>query len=490
MSKVPVFWGLDVEDSNNPESDDALLRLCRIHSDAGVPWNLFFAGQKARVLRRNCRDDVIAAVQDHDICYHGNYTFDYPEPALVYGANDDWDTALAKALSIEVPGLNEVAEVTGQFPTASVQHQNNHSVATLWAMRQAGVHVNNGGFGDEMPHNAWIMDILFAGRANRTVSPQGNWSSPYDPLNPQHQKPPVDPDEELRNFQEAFDRQLEQGFDHVNIVGHPCCWVLSEWWSWYEGTLNFRLREQFGSVGIYPHDRKWRSAAKRAPADSEAHYEWTARVAKWLASRNDVECLTLAEYHSRMAESAGQWLTLDQVKQMARDLLQNFDALRVGDTTVSAADALVLLATLGEHMMLYNKLPEKLQIRRTIGPVEAVPDVDKPLTYDRAEYLVAARSAYAYVMAHGRLPHVLKPHRNSSGPAQVLMALAQAFSQDELPEKVTVPPVSAMPECVKLPIFQNAGASSTNAPPFYDTRRMNMLCKLQSWSYRPLVQNA
>ena len=490
MSKTPVFWGLDVEDSVNPESDDALLRLCRIHSDAGVPWSLFVAGQKARVLRRNCRHDVIAAMQEHDICYHGSYTFDYPEHAMVYGTDDDWDTALARALSIEVPGLNEVAEITGQFPTAYVQHQGNHSVATHWALRLSGVHVNNGGFGDQMPHNAWIMDSLFAGRANRSVSPQGNWSHSYDPLHPERQKPPVDPDEEFREFQEAFDRQLEMGHDHIVVFGHPCCWVLSEWWGWYEKTLSFRLSEQFGPPGVYPHDRQWRRAARRSPADSEAHYEWTARAVKWVASRSDVECLTFADYHSRLAESAGQWVTLAQVRQMARDLLQRFDALQVGDTVVSVADALVLLATLGEHVMLYNRLPEKLQIRRTIGPVELVPEIEEALTYDRAEYLVAARSVYAFVMAHGRLPHVLKPLTVNSGPAQVLMALAQAFSQDELPEKVTVPPVSAMPECAGLPIFQNARAGSTHAPPFFDNSRTNMMCRQQSWSYRPLLQNA
>jgi hypothetical protein len=61
------------------------------------PGSLFVAGQKARVLRRSCRDNVIAAMQEHDICYHGSYTSDYPEPALVYGVSDNWDTALARA---------------------------------------------------------------------------------------------------------------------------------------------------------------------------------------------------------------------------------------------------------------------------------------------------------------------------------------------------------------------------------------------------------
>lgn len=488
MAKTPVFWGLDCEDAHNPESDDALLRLCEIHADNGIPLNLFFSGQKARFLRRNARHDLAAALKDHNICYHGNYWFDYPEPALLYGADDDWDRALSKALSIEVPGINEVAEVTGQYPSAYVQHQSNHSAVTQYAARLGGIRVNNGGFGDQMPHNAWVMDTLFAGRASRTVSPQGNWSNLYDPLHPERVKPPVDPDQELRAFQESFDRQLEQGHDHVNITGHPTCWVCAEWWGWYEFSIPFRIAEgAHRPVGLYPHDRQWRKTAMRSQADSDAHFEWTRRAAEWLASRDDIECLSLKEYYDRCAEPAGQWLTLAEVRQMCRDIIASFDAVKAGPTMLSAADALFVLATLGEYVMLNERLPEKLQVRRTLGPVEPVPEMTKPVTYKRDNYLLAARTVYAYTMAHNRLPHVIRAHSVDAGPAQVLIALAQAFAADELPEQVTVAPMPGLPKCSEYPIFRNAKAASTNAPAFYDSSRISEQCRLQSWSYRPLA---
>lgn len=493
MAATPVFIGLDVEDAFNPEADDALKRLCEVHTDVGVPLNLFVAGQKARVLRRNCRHDVIAALGEHEICYHGNYWFDYPEPAMLYGARDDWDTALAKAYTIEIEGLNEVAQVTGRFPAAYVQHQGNHSPVTQYAVRQAGVMVNNGGFGDDMPHNAWVMDTLFVGRASRNVGYQGDWSQMWNPLKPERQKPAVDPDVQLRNFQEAFDRQLEKGHDHVNILGHPTCWHFAEWWGWYDFILPFRQTEEKGGPGPFPHDRLWRKPVQRTQADIDAHFEWTRRAAEWLAGRDDVQVMKLSDYYEQHREPAGQWLSIEQVRDMARRLTESFDALKVGETTVSAADALVLLATLGEHVIHYNKLPRKLQIRRTIGPAEPVPEIDEPMTVPREEYLMAARGIYSYVMTHGRIPHEVKTHRINCGPAQALMALAQAFSGDELPDEVTVAPVSGLPEAANLPVFKNAKANSTNAPPFYEDRlgkRMNMLCKLQSWSYRPLVKNA
>jgi len=75
------------------------------------------------------------------------------------------------------------------------------------------------------------------------------------------------------------------------------------------------------------------------------------------------------------------------------------------------------------------------------------------------------------------------------GRGDVLMALAQAFSQNELPEEVTVQPASGLPKCAEFPIFQNATASSIAAPACYDDSAMNLQCKLQSWSYRLLKAN-
>ena len=90
-----VVFGFDVEDPINESADDALLALCHIFSDEGVPCSLFVAGEKARVLRQRGRHDVIAAMRDHEIAYHGNYWAEFPKPALEYGQDMPWDDAVA-----------------------------------------------------------------------------------------------------------------------------------------------------------------------------------------------------------------------------------------------------------------------------------------------------------------------------------------------------------------------------------------------------------
>lgn len=96
MAKPYVFICFDTENPISPESDDALLRLAQIYHDAGLPACFFFVGQKTRVLRTRGRKDILDALRGHEIEYHGNFGFEFPEPALVYGNRDPWDEAVQK----------------------------------------------------------------------------------------------------------------------------------------------------------------------------------------------------------------------------------------------------------------------------------------------------------------------------------------------------------------------------------------------------------
>ncbi|MBM4087326.1 MAG: hypothetical protein FJ272_21250, partial [Planctomycetes bacterium] len=202
--KTPVFICFDTEDAVNPEADDAALRLARIYSKAGIPACFFMVGEKARVLRERGRKDVLDALREHEIDYHGNFWFEFPEPACVYGERLPWDEAVAMAHAIETPGLNDVADICGQFPVATCQHQHNHSPQTSWAMRQAGVRVWNGGLGAPSPGPAWVMDMFVVSRASRGVSTQGSWPCNFqsDPLDPSADKAAGDPKADFRAFQE------------------------------------------------------------------------------------------------------------------------------------------------------------------------------------------------------------------------------------------------------------------------------------------------
>ena len=489
MSKPYVFICFDTEDPIHPEADDALLRLAKTFGRAGLPACFFMVGEKARMLRERGRKDALDALREHEIDYHGNYWFEYPEPALVYGNEDPWDSAVQKALAYETPGLQDVAEITGQFPVSTCQHQHNHSPATNYALAQAGVRIWNGGFGAPLEGMGWIMGMFVVGRHSRSLSSQGTWGGfQFNPQQPGRRPRAVNPAEELRQFKERFDAQLEQGNSHIVILGHPTCWALAEWWGWYEWSLPFRGEGEHPRPGLYPHGRQWQRVVTRSRADTDAHFKWTAQAARWLAGRNDIQVTTLEQALRDHSEPDGTWLSRGQVRSVARKLLKQFDPVDVAGTSLSVADALFVLASAVEFMLANRGLPGHVQVRRTLGPVEEVLIPSRPVTFKRQNLMMAARQLVNFVNGHGRLPHAIRAHHVDCGPGELLLALSQSLVADRLPDSVTVEPTAGVPDCVAMECFARASAASSHAPPGYEPTQIHMQGRQQSWSYRPAIR--
>ena len=65
--EVMVILWFDTEDYLLPASDDAARRVAEILTARGVRGTFKVVGEKARVLERRARGDVIAALRKHDI---------------------------------------------------------------------------------------------------------------------------------------------------------------------------------------------------------------------------------------------------------------------------------------------------------------------------------------------------------------------------------------------------------------------------------------
>ena len=483
---LDVFLAFDVEDPIHPESDDALLRLARDLTAAGVPGCFFLVGEKARLLRERGRRDVLAALADHEIDYHGNYWFEFPELAMVTGERLSWEDAVQKALEIELPGLHDVAQITGRFPVAWCQHQGNTSPQTACALRLAGLKCWNGGFGGG-GDPLWTMDSLTLSRAGHAVSLQGRHDGfQADPLHPERRPAACDPEDELAAFQRAFDSLAETEPGHIVCLGHPTCWVTAEWWGWYEWAGIFRQRP---AEAPYPRGRRFERVPLRSPADAEARFQFTARAAQWLASRGDVRVTTFAQAAEEYAEPRGAWLSRRDLSLVADRLAERLDWVEAGGAVLSAADALYLLAHAMTVVLETGRPPDEVQVARVLGPTEPLLRPDRPVTLTRQDLLTGARDAYHQMLNTGRVPSALRVHYPPRGPAELARGLALAWQHLEracsLPEQVEVPEGPALPACVDGPFFSRNNVASTNAPPGFTVERIGELARLQSWSYRP-----
>jgi peptidoglycan/xylan/chitin deacetylase (PgdA/CDA1 family) len=80
-ARVDVILWFDTEDYLLPASDDAAKRLAELLSKRDIRATFKVVGEKARVLERRGRADVIAALRKHDIGYHTSFHSVHPAPA-------------------------------------------------------------------------------------------------------------------------------------------------------------------------------------------------------------------------------------------------------------------------------------------------------------------------------------------------------------------------------------------------------------------------
>src|SRR5437016_10284275 len=80
-ANVNVILWFDTEDYLLPADDDATKRLAEMLTQRGIRATFKLVGEKARVLERRGRRDVIAALKKHDLGYHANFHSVHPTPA-------------------------------------------------------------------------------------------------------------------------------------------------------------------------------------------------------------------------------------------------------------------------------------------------------------------------------------------------------------------------------------------------------------------------
>src|SRR6185436_3243969 len=82
-AESPVYVALwfDTEDFLLPADDDASKRLAELLTERNIRATFNVVGEKARVLEKRGRRDVIDSLKKHDIGYHSNLHSVHPTPA-------------------------------------------------------------------------------------------------------------------------------------------------------------------------------------------------------------------------------------------------------------------------------------------------------------------------------------------------------------------------------------------------------------------------
>jgi hypothetical protein len=479
---IDVIFAFDVEDIVNPASDDAVMRLANIFTEEEVPVSLFIAGEKARTLRQRGRHDVIEAIRRHEIAYHGNYWADFPIPALVYGQEMPWDEAVKYALSVELPGLHDVAEITGQFPVTWCCHQAQQSAPLQYALKLAGVRCWAGG------PRGWIMNWLSWPRSNCTLSNQGSCQQRVDYLHFDRLKPPADPEADLREVQAQFEA-LAQEKDFISFAGHPVCFVTSEW-ALDEWAVLFRK----GIPGPFPRPANFILQQPRSPQDQEAAYEFVRKLLRWIKTVGGVNLTSYAQLCDRDEEDPLQWLTWEQAGELARRVRADFNYTTAFGTSFSCADMVGLFSFAADYAWRNHCWPDRLPVQRLLGPTDTPLHLNEPLTIKREDIVAGAAAQYAIMMDERRMAGRLQASFTEVGPAEWLHVLAEFIAQSQetsdMPLEVSIPAVPLYPKVIDEPAIQDRRFGSTSRPAGLSFEPLWEMLRCQAYSYRPALKKA
>src|SRR6266446_4857561 len=138
-AEVDVILWFDTEDYLLPADDDACKRLAEMLTERKIRATFKLVGEKARVLEKRGRRDVIAALKKHDIGYHANFHSVHPTPSE-YLAECGLLDGVAEFVRREGGGAADVRRIFG-LPTLSCYGQPGSSwgAQAIVGLRQIGV---------------------------------------------------------------------------------------------------------------------------------------------------------------------------------------------------------------------------------------------------------------------------------------------------------------------------------------------------------------
>ena len=477
---VRVLLWFDTEDYLLPASDDAAKRLAGILTARDVRATFKVVGEKARVLEKRGRTDVIEALKKHDIGYHTDYHAVHPTVAE-YLAECGWADGVAEFHRREAQGARDVMRVFGVErlstygqPGSSFAPQAFAALAALGVAPHGiptyvdeGDHVGLGG------KPFWFAGALTVYR----MSP--NWT-----------RMELHRDEDVEKgcaaFKAIHERLRAGGGGLISIFYHPCEWAHQQFWD----GVNF-------SRGANPPREQWKAPPQRPAEETEAAFRRFERYIDFQKSLPGVTFVTTAElpafYPDRVRVEGLDAVGVAALAASLKDA-RTVDARVDGDRALSPADQLVALVHFLCAVSERRAVPERIDIPSVFGPGSPPPATEAgelawPALRDA---LLDARSQLRELR---QVPSCVFAGPRKIAPADFLVACARATSamlasRDASP----FPPSVAVPAGTTIATERHVAPDTPGLyggwvihPEGFRAPRIVQMTKLQAWTLKPAV---
>jgi hypothetical protein len=480
---VNVILWFDTEDYLLPADDDATKRLCEMLTERGLRATFKLVGEKARVLEKRGRVDVIAALQKHDIGYHSDFHSVHPTPTE-YLADCGWLDGIAEFTRREGDGAADVRRILG-VPTLACYGQPGSSWGpqTLAALGPIGVAPHGVPCYVDEGSNVGIdgKPFWYCGALNVFhMGPNYTRMELHDPA-------AVDPAQ--KKVSDIAARLQAEGGGIISIYYHPCEWVHEQFWD----GVNF-------ARGANPPREQWKPPGQRPAEETDAAFERFGQYVDHIRRITGVKWVTASDlpllYPDRVRTEGA---TESDLNELARRILDHtaagLDVQRIGDRVYAVADQFELL-TLAVHDVSRGK-PVHFPLRGAglLGPDATPPEIAALTNLDGLTFRDAVRDVLEFIQTERRVPARVFVGAVPVPPADFLVAMAGGWTSYPHRGKTSVEQsvrlgrgVRILPErYVAKDTPELFGGWVIHAAGFRAPKVVEM-ARLQAWTLKPAVR--
>jgi hypothetical protein len=414
--RVDVILWFDTEDYLLPADDDACLRLAELLSKRQIRATFKVVGEKARVLEKRGRTDVIEALRKHDIAFHSNFHSVHPTPTE-YLADCGLMDGVAEFVRREGPGAADVRRIFhvdslscyGQ-PGSSWGAQAAVALPRIGVAAAGGVpcYVDSGSHVGLKGRPFWYANALH-------VFNMGGNETRFELHVPQAL------DAGKSKVTEIATRLRNEGGGLISIYYHPCEWVHREFWD----GVNFKR-------GANPPRSQWKQPPQRTAEETDAAFERFANYIDHIRGLEGVRFVTardLPERYPDQVRSAGA--TKEDLAEIALRVGAEDSAgvnyVEVAGKAYSPADQFELLVEAVGRAIDGGEVTFPLPARGLIGPDAAAPVTDVDRTVSWPAFCAAVRDARDFVHKEQRVPARIFLGADLVPPADFLVGLARVW---------------------------------------------------------------
>jgi peptidoglycan/xylan/chitin deacetylase (PgdA/CDA1 family) len=406
---VKVFLWFDTEDYILPEADDALLRITEFLEKEGIRGTFKIVGEKARVLEKRGRADIIDSLKNHEIGYHSDLHSAQPSPAM-YLSDLDWSDGVKEFARREYQGLLDVRRITGQKVYCYGQPGGSWGPQVFEALRNWGIRVylDSNDIIDISKAPFWYSGVLTLCSLEHEMRVE--------------LKEKKDLDNAKIRFSASREKILagnEPGV--VSIFYHPCEFVHAQFWD----GVNF-------SRGANPAREDWVNPPMKSKSDIETGFDNFEGFVRYIKSFPDVEFVTARQALEIFPDqSALADFSRRDLDMMAGRVIREGVKYQVtGDISLTAAEIFQLLCRYADAQLKSADAagPWQLADQTIGGPVSSFTQ-QKPVISNINQYARTLGDVIDYISVHSRIPDSIWLGGQQVSPESFLIATANLLAE-------------------------------------------------------------